>query len=634
MTTPVAIDSFGARPNTPEDTVPAAQKAIAELRAKGGGTLRFPAGTYHFYPARTLRKDYFLSNSDVVNPRRCAMLLEDLHDITIEGAGADEPDAADENITRLLFHGRICPVVADRSRNVTIRDLAIDWARPQNSEGKVVAGDRGFFDVEIDPARYPFAIRDGKLIFIMDDAPSAGEQAPGSPADDSAWWGVMEFDPETRAIPPGTGDGALGDGWTEYRAELLAPNRVRLSHEFRNPPTIGHWLVFRHHQRDHAGMFLTQSENIHVRNVNLRATGGLGILAQYCTNLEFMKVNFTPDLTRRQFLSGRDDGLHFSNCRGRILVDGCSFEGLMDDPMNVHGTSVNIAEMRDSGATAPRTGLRGQFMHPQSVGLPWAHPGDVVAFLDRETLQPTGSARVRAFAPRNAQEFDIEFETPVPAGTKANDAMENMTWTPDLEFRNNRVLSCRARGILISTPGKVMIERNFFKSSGSPILIAGDANYWWESGAVKDVTIRDNDFSDFNLANMYSDCDAIISVAPVIPKPDYRTPFHRNIVIERNVFHPFDYPVLFARSTANLVFRNNTIERSHRYQPWHPRYATVWLESCADVHIGGNRLVGDVLGRNIRLENMPRSEVKLHAGEPLELDPVSRRKAINKEKSP
>lgn len=37
-------------------------------------------------------------------------------------------------------------------------------------------------------------------------------------------------------------------------------------------------------------------------------------------------------------------------------------------------------------------------------------------------------------------------------------------------------MSCRARGILVSTPGKVLIERNYFESSGSAILIAGDAN--------------------------------------------------------------------------------------------------------------------------------------------------------------
>jgi hypothetical protein len=34
----------------------------------------------------------------------------------------------------------------------------------------------------------------------------------------------------------------------------------------------------------------------------------------------------------------------------------------------------------------------------------------------------------------------------------------------------------------MSTPGEVLIEKNTFESSGSAILIPGDANGWYESG--------------------------------------------------------------------------------------------------------------------------------------------------------
>jgi hypothetical protein len=35
-------------------------------------------------------------------------------------------------------------------------------------------------------------------------------------------------------------------------------------------------------------------------------------------------------------------------------------------------------------------------------------------------------------------------------------------------------------GLLVSIPGKVIINQNEFESSGSAILIAGDANGWYE----------------------------------------------------------------------------------------------------------------------------------------------------------
>lgn len=75
--------------------------------------------------------------------------------------------------------------------------------------------------------------------------------------------------------------------------------------------------------------------------------------------------------------------------------------------------------------------------------------------------------------------------------------------------------------------------------------------------AVQDVVIRDNTFNDPCLTSMYQFCEAIISIYPEIPKLNNKTPFHWNIIIENNVFYPFDYPVLYAKSVENIDFINN-----------------------------------------------------------------------------
>lgn len=53
-----------------------------------------------------------------------------------------------------------------------------------------------------------------------------------------------------------------------------------------------------------------------------------------------------------------------------------------------------------------------------------------------------------------------------------------------------------ARSILVSTPRKVVIEGNTFSSIMSAILFEGDMSHWYESGAVRDVTVRNNRFLD------------------------------------------------------------------------------------------------------------------------------------------
>ena len=280
---------------------------------------------------------------------------------------------------------------------------------------------------------------------------------------------------------------------------------------------------------------------------------------------------------RRRVLSGHDDGIHVSNCRGLVTIERSRFHGLMDDPVNVHGTSVRIV-----GRPAPDR-LACRFMHEQSTGLGWGHPGDRIAFLDHRSMRTVGEGRLVSFEAEDRDTFAVRFEEPVPAGIVEGDALENLTWAPDVTIRDNDFLSNRARGVLVSTPGRVVIEGNRFESSGAAILIAGDANQWYESGAVRDVRIRGNVFGPACLSSPYQFGEGIVSIFPEIPAPDPAHPFHRNIRIEDNEFHPSDYPVLYAKSVDGLTFCGNRIVCSRHHEPVHARKATLTFERCRGV---------------------------------------------------
>jgi hypothetical protein len=581
----VRVTDFGAEPDSRRNAVAAVARALEACRGVARPTLVFPRGRYHFWPQHAVERDYFESNTTDANPKRLAILIEGFDGLTVDGGGST-----------FVFHDRMQPFTVDHSSGVTIRDLSIDWDVPLGAEAVVEAAAEGHLDLRIDDRQFPYVVEKGRLVFV-------GEGWK------SAWWDAMEFDGRTLEVVPGTGDaGCLGEGWKDHRAEAVAPGLVRLHRRFGRRPGPGNVLVLRHSERDHAGLFVVDSRDVTVEDVSLHASAGLGLLAQFTENLTVRGFRAVPSKARR-VLSGHDDGVHVSNGRGQVTIEGSRFHGLMDDPVNVHGTSVRIV-----GRPAPDR-LLCRFMHEQSTGLGWGHPGDRVGFVEHRSMRTAGEGVVVSFEPLDRDTFEVRLLEPVPAGIVEGDALENLTWAPDVTIRGNDFESNRARGVLVSTPGRVLIEENRFASSGSAILIAGDANYWYESGAVRDVTIRRNVFGPACLGSPYQFSEGIVSVYPEIPAPDPAFPFHRNLRIEGNEFHPSDTPVLYAKSVDGLSFSDNRIVRSRHHEPVHPRKATLTFELCRNVRVEGNRLEGEVLGRNIVLRDTPSAEVVVGPGQ-------------------
>ena len=574
----ISVADFGLEPDTRENAVPYVQKAIETCRKANSPILVFPAGRYDFWPQHCVEREYFESNTNDVNPKRLAILIEQIDGLIIDGQGSE-----------FVFHDRMQPFTIDGSSNITIRNLSIDWDIPLTAQATVETVTDSYIDLRINAYESPYVIENGKLVFT-------GEGWK------SQWWASIEFDREHLLVVPQTADNVLGSGWKNYRAEELSKGLVRLHHAFRRLPAQGNLLVLRHSVRDHAGVFIIDSKNVLLENMNVYHTAGLGILAQYAENLTYRNVNCVPNAAKGRILAGHDDGFHYSNCKGHITVDHCRFHGLMDDPINVHGTGVRI--IQKSGNT-----LRCKFMHHQSEGLEWARPGDEIAFIDHNTMHTVGKGKVKKFTKIDVQLFDLELDQAAPASIDADDGLENLTWTPSVNIANSFFGSCRARGILITTPGKVVIENNVFESSGSAILIAGDANFWYETGAVKDVTIRGNIFRAPCLTAIYQFCEAVISIFPEIPKPDPALPYHKNITITHNEFHLFDYPIVYAKSVQGLEFSHNKLIRNYDYEPYHQRKAGLTFELCSRIKVFNNEQIGNILGTNIHLIQTPKKEV-------------------------
>jgi len=578
----IRISDFGLNPDTRENAVKIVQQALEICKSKANPVLVFPKGRYDFWPQYAVEKLYYESNTDVIPLRRCAILIENMKNLTIDCMGSD-----------FIYHDRIQPFTVDKSTNIVLKNVSIDWDIPLTAQAEIIDITDNYIDIAINTHESPFIIEKDKLVFI-------GEGWK------SRWGGVMEFERDTKFISPGTGDaGCLGSGYQNYKAQELKNGLVRLNYNFKRKPAKGNWLVLRHSARDHSGVFIIDSKGVTVLNLNMYHNAGLGILSQYSENLTFRNVNCVPNASKNRILSGHDDGFHYSNCKGLITVDKCRFLALMDDPVNVHGTSVRIMEKKDDKT------LICKFMHGQSIGFIWARSGERVGFIENDAMNTVGTGIVNKFTVLSPELFEIAFNGPVPGSVIVGDALENLTWTPDVIIQNSFFGSNRARGILMSTPGKVIIENNIFESSGSAILIPGDANGWYESGAVTDVVIRNNKFNDPCMTSMYQFCEGIISIYPEIPVSDTKKPFHRNIRIENNEFQPFDFPVLYAKSVDGLTFTDNKLIRSKRFEPFHSRKSTFTFEDCLNIKIAGTSFEGEVLGKNIHLINTPLKQLDI-----------------------
>ncbi len=207
-------------------------------------------------------------------------------------------------------------------------------------------------------------------------------------------------------------------------------------------------------------------------------------------------------------------------------------------------------------------------MHEGAYGFGVFQPGDDMRLIRAKTLENGPVLRIEAVDTPNEREVELALAAPLPDAFGTGDAVENATWQCAVEFRGNVVTHNRARGALFTTPKPVRVEDNrFLNISGSAILFAGDAMNWYESGGCEDVVIRGNYFRDC-VTSYFQYCEGVVSIFPEIKDVAHQKKrYHRNILIEDNVFDTFDTTLLFASSAENVTWRDNTVRKNTHYPP-------------------------------------------------------------------
>lgn len=574
----IVVTDYGLTPGNKQNALPAVKRILDACRGKSGVTIKFPQGRYDFYPDRGLKQDV-------------GLLIGKLNDLIIEGNGSE-----------FIFHGNMSIATIFGSANITLRNFTVDWERPFISQGTIIAVDDNYIDLLIDKKQYPYIIENERIKFTGEDWIREVE-----------WHNL--YDKDKQEIMYRTLDMPLGDNLFKFfKTEEITSGHIRIHAPIRMKPEAGTYITLWHGRYIRNGIGIDQSKNILLENITVYHALSNGVLGSRSENITMRNVNMAANSAKGRVFSLIADASHFNTCRGLIKIENCTHTGQGDDFINVHGMNIQIDEVIDEYTVlVPPSG--------KASSRSTFNEEDEMWFIDHKTSQ-RGDSRVISSITDYKKEgkrlgYLVRFTRKLPSQIKSGDFMENKSWTPDVHISNCRILKKnRARGILVSTPGKVLIENNYFRTAGTAILIEGDTNYWYESGACTDVTIRNNIFEDCFTSPWG---DGVIAITPS-HKPDgvNDRPYHKNIRIENNLFKSFDRTLVFARSVENLLFTGNSIEQTYSYLPYYGKHG-FFLDGCRKVKIKDNIYSEDFIGKSIRAINMRAKDITVKDA-PLQLN--------------
>ena len=579
--------TFGITPGTGNNVAPLVEQMLSKVKAQSAGkavTIRFAPGQYHFYPNGAVHKEYYISNHDQHADRAVGIAIEEFEGLTLDGQGAD-----------FIFHGRMLPVSVIATKSCTLRNFSIDFATPHIAQAEVTAND----------AERGITFRTAPWVnATVTDAGAfahTGEEWVLSPS-----WGIA-FEGDTRHIVYNTSD--IG---TPVQQVTRIDEHTFLAPAWKDrrlkPGTI---VAMRTYHRPSPGIFVSHATDTRLEDIKVHYAEGMGLLAQMSEDLTLdgFSVCLRGDDDPRYFTT-QADATHFSGCKGKITSVNGLYEAMMDDAINVHGTYLKVIERIDDHT------LHARYMHGQAWGFDWGYTGDKVQFVRSRTMELVSSpsqggksdvfvtevaditiadkpatGNVKGWA-HGAREFIIRFADTLPTeiGTDEGYGIENLTWTPEVYFAHNTIRNNRARGTLFSTPKRTVVEDNLFDhTSGTAILLCGDCNGWYETGACREVVIRRNRFVNA-LTNMFQFTNGIISIYPEIPAlNEQKAYFHggknRAIRIVDNEFDTFDHPLLYAKSVDGLLWKGNTVRKNTDYAPFHWNKSNILLERVTNVKI-------------------------------------------------
>lgn len=520
------------------------------LMARGKQTLpvkvKFAPGRYDLFPDNTLKIPLHISNTND-SPyvlKAIALMLDSCEFTILKGQN-----------TNFVLRGKMIETYVNNSNNIHMDGLSFDYQRPTVSELKVTSVGSNYADLQIHKDS-KFSIKDSLLTW----------QGEGWSDLVGSYWQALDL--QTNEIA------RVQIPIQQVSFVSMGENNVRAF--FKQKHYFKKDLIYqtRSTERDYAAIFMQRSKNIELKNIRINFMHGMGVVSQYCENIKVDNIVVKPADSSGRTCAAWADILHFSGCKGMIDIGNSYLSAANDDAINIHGTHLKIIKIEKPNK------IRVKFMHDETYGFDAFSVGDSLDLIRTESLLPIGSNIVLHTERLNDRETVLTLKDPLPYNLRINDVVENTTATPQVRIHHNTIARIPTRGILVTTRRKTVIEYNDFQHTRmSGILVNDDASSWYESGMVRNLMIRNNNFIE---------CDApAITIFPEnTEKNDVSV--HNNIAIINNTFYLRGSKVLLAKSTSNILIDGNTVKMQNATKKIEE---LVDLVNCKQVKISNNKIM-------------------------------------------
>lgn len=496
-------------------------------------TIRLEPSTYHLHRDNAALHTYYISNTSFSQEnsgrmKHIGVWMRDMENITFDGNGAT-----------IITHGEMSPFVIDNCKNIKLINFTLDSADPSVVEITISKTGENFIEFEILPPT-KFEVQEDRFYFYGDKW-KFGDENINPDQKIIAQIYDPEFERTLRTSSP-------IQGYT--KAEKIDENNVRLFFEDIPKVNPGERYQLRHSLMNEACMLINNSRDIEVNSIDFNFMGNFGAVSQFSENITFSNIHCEPSKESGRTNAGFTDFLQFSSCKGSVKVLNSDFSGSQEDPIIIQGTFLDVMKTdSDNRITVANK-------DPQTFDFPPFKKGDELAFVNHESLTYTGkTARVDSVWTEDNNNYELILDQKISnffEGALIPDfAVENLTWTPDVEISGNYFSHTPTRAILITNHRKSIIKDNkFYHIPKASIQVAYDANSWLEPDQITDLIIRNN---------VFIECKSpVISVSPEIKY--FKESVKSNISIIGNRFLLPQAGAININASTDVIIKKNTFE--------------------------------------------------------------------------